>query len=230
MMADDEALACFALVVGQQKVKRRKRVAKKFLLPVGSAPLHLVYQRTMLSGAIDHGTFEKLFRLDVSVFKTLLRRFCPAYERSPMHPSTSKSIGRPGRRLFDARNALLLMLRKLASNVGLDNGSLLTGGSPETIARTFDHGLHVLTAVLEKWSAARMSFPSPEEAQRLAELGREYCEKRGHSCPGDFIGFLDGTIKERERPGDNDYWQHANYNGKSNSHAYKVLLVQLFNG
>ena len=46
---------------------------------------------------------------------------------------------------------------------------------------------------------------------------------------GDFIGVMDGSILGRERPSD-DAWQRANYNGKSNRDAMKVLLVQLFDG
>jgi len=145
-------------------------------------------------------------------------------------------LGDLARRLVDdsmmgEMPTLLLVLRKLATNLGLDNGALMTGGSPEAFGRTFQcqHGLIVLCAVLKQWRVARMSFPSPEGAERLAQLGRASCEKREYSCPGDFIGFLDGTIKDRERPCD-DVWQKANYNGKTKSHAYKVLLVQLFDG
>ena len=83
--------------------------------------------------------------------------------------TNEKKKGRPSCRFFNANEALQGILRKLASNPELDDMTLLLQGSPATVNRAYRHAAHVLLAVLENWSEARICFPrSEKKAARFA--------------------------------------------------------------
>jgi hypothetical protein len=211
----------------RKKKKRSLRLCRKAILDKKkSAHNHLHEQARIDSKSAE--SFEKIFRFDPETFDLILSRFKPVYDKIPLAKNVPKS--RPRRRLFQATDVLKLILRGFAGNENFDTLAMLSGGCPETVSRTFHHGMHVLLAVLEKWSISRMSFPTVEEAEHLVGLGKAYLERHGyHGTRGNFIGFLDGSIRLRERP-DDDAWQEENRNGKSKTHAIKILLVQLLDG
>ena len=222
LCVDSTMLAYYLMKPKKKKKKRNYRVVERKV-----APLYFVYQQSLHWASTDE-SFTKLFRFDLETFDLLLHQFGPAYNKIPMSSASLKP--RSLRRFFDAGDVLRMILRRLAANVDFDTLALLSGGVPETVGRSVQHGFHVLLAVLEKWTPARVSFPASNEAcEELARKCVVYCANRGNVMEGSFIGFLDGSIRPRERPGD-DAWQEENCNGKSKKHAMKVLLIQLFDG
>src|SRR6185312_15812625 len=132
------------------------------------------------------------------------------------------SFGRPHQRLFSAREALLMLLRHLASRPHSDDLSLLSGCLQTTESKTLSHALHCLLAVLKSWPVAQMAvLKSDQFAYTLSEWARaNVFRKWGQYLPGNFIRAIDGSIIWQERSGDEN-WQQTNYNGKLCTSAAK---------
>ena len=226
------------LIEKKKRKKIRLRFRREHIIPKKFAAL-FYYARTcsQLQRPVDDEAFERLFRFDKVIFSKIEERFSPFYERLPLRSQDKNMLfpwtnyGRPRRRLFSAREALLMLLRHLASKPHSDDLSLLSGCLQTTESKTLAHALHCLLSVLKSWKAARMCLPKSDEfAHALSERARCYVlRKRGVYLPGNIIGVIDGSIIQREQSGDEN-WQHTNHNGKSNSAAAKILLIQLFDG
>jgi len=158
--------------------------------------------------------------------QTRLRPFLPP---NPSRPWLS--CGRPGRRFFSSREALLLLLRYLASGGFQDDLSLLSSCQQSVFSKTVQHALHCLLVTLERWRLSKICLPKTNRgAQYLADCARSYVfARKGVLIKGNFIGALDGAIVSRQRPA-NDDWQQTNYNGKSNEVSAKMMFLTLFDG
>jgi hypothetical protein len=123
----------------RKKKKRSLRVCRKVILSREKAPLYFMHEQALLSECGGE-SFEKVFRFDVETFDLILSRFKPAYDRIPLVRNVAKS--RPGRRLFQATDVLKIILKRFAGNENFDSLAMLSGGCPETVSRTFHHGVH----------------------------------------------------------------------------------------
>jgi hypothetical protein len=215
----------------------RRRISRRLLLPPGSSSLLYFARRAIsLNGKVYSDGFVRIFRFSIPVFYLLESRFSPIFERSRFRRSRAKTgskrkpAGRPQRRLLTSRQALLILLRFLASGPHNDDLSLLSGTLPNVLSETMKHALHTLVVVLRRWGASRMCFPRSDlEATKLSWRAKRYLYLRHNvEVPGHFIGALDGSAIARERPED-DAWQQTNHNSKIGD-AMKVLLVCLFDG
>ncbi len=217
------------------KENRRNNIPQLYLQWECGGPLSSIRHKILVHNADD--LHVKLFRLNIRTYDLLLKPFQIVFSKSRMYRSSSQSVqasvrkvhGRPNRRICSADKALQIILRQLASGSNLTDLQLLSGTEGSVLSRTLHHSVACLLIVLRNCPAASMAMPSIQKAQKLAALAKQYLCRRGITLCGDFIGAVDGKIAWRERPGDDD-WQNTNYNGKSNSHAAKILLVQLFDG
>ncbi len=160
-----------------------------------------------------------------------MRLFAPIFNRARIKKSNNSGsgYGRPRRRFCTPDRALQMLLRKLAGGSGHVDMQLLSGVEGSVMSRYLHHAMHCLLVVLRNIPAGRMCMPNRHNAKLMAIKARMYMCRRNLHVTGDFIGAVDGKIVGRERPG-NEAWQEANYNGKANAHAAKVLLIQLFDG
>jgi hypothetical protein len=214
---------------------------RRFLVPkYYSSILYLAKKSLRLMNEEDNRVFRQVFRFDFSSFFLLEKRFASYYERARFRGTTENlrnqkypwtSRGRPKRRYFSTREALLILLRFLATGPHQEDYAMMTSGTRSVLSETLRHSLHSLLVTLQNWSISRISFPkSNDYCLYLSDLAREYVfKKKDYLITANVIGLIDGSILNRERPND-DAWQKTNYNAKSNNIAAKILIVQLFDG
>tara|TARA_R110002050_G_scaffold264350_1_gene405014 strand:+ start:1495 stop:2610 length:1116 start_codon:yes stop_codon:yes gene_type:complete len=226
----------YILIVERYYKKRRKKsnISPNYLRKLNGGALHIIQPFVIAEG--DDDTHRSLFRLDIATYHSLLAVFEPVYNRARLarfrriNDRGASGYGRPHRRLCSANKALQITLRKLAGGSSHIDTQLLNGVEGSVLSRTLHHSVTCLLQILRHIPGGSMDMLTVARARKLATMARNYIAVRyGYEIAGCIIGAIDGKIGDRERPGD-DAWQQTNYNGKSNAHAAKGLVIQLFDG
>jgi hypothetical protein len=216
--------------------KKKNRLLRQHLIPkIQSGLIFLTRQTFKLVHEADNEAFQRIFRFDMNTFLLIEKRFAIPYERARMcpdyHPRKFRIHTRPNRRYFSTREALLLLLRFLATKQNFDDITLSSSGLSSCLSHTLRHALHSLLIAMRQWRTARLSLPANNnEAMNLSNITKNYIFKRYEKwINGNFIGAIDGTAIIRERPHDS-VWQTTNHNYKTSKTSTKSLFTQLFDG
>lgn len=176
--------------------------------------------------------FTHFFRVDRNTFQYVLSFYQPVFERSLMRPGEGafwldlhNRRSRLGSRKLCATRSLAFFFRSMTEHIATFDGAVSCGMSRASASRHFDFALNIMMVLTRRIPECVIDLPKDDDsAQILADRASEYVGRYNS-----FIGMIDGTVMDCERPGDN-VWQRHMYNGMDSKHAIKNCFVFLFDG